>query len=63
MHRNIILTVLLVALMLASAVAWAAPGIGDDAPDFDFMDLDGNVKSFHEEYSDTVVVVEWFAYW
>ena len=63
MHRNILLTALLVVFVFASASVWAAPDIDDPATDFNFMDLDGNVKSFHEEYPDTVVVMEWWAWW
>lgn len=62
MHRNILLSILLVLFVFASASAYGVD-IDDPAPDFDFMDLDGNVKSFHEEFSDSVVVIEWFAYW
>ena len=61
MHRNTILSILLVLFVFASASVWAAPDIDDDAPDFNFTDLDGNTRSFHEEYSDTVVVLEWFS--
>ena len=63
MHRNILLTALLVTFMLASALVWAAPDIDDPATDFRFMDLDGNYKYFLEEYPDTVIVLEWFGYW
>ncbi len=60
MHRNIILTVLLVALILSSTFVWGKPAEGDDAPNIRYQDLDENDVWLHEEYEDMIVVLELF---
>ncbi len=61
MHRNIIVSILLVALILTSALVWARPGEGDSAPDIRYEDLDGNDVWLHEKYADKIVVLELFS--
>ncbi len=60
MHRNILLSILLVAFIFASALAWGAPGEGDAAPDIRYQDLDGNDVWLHEQYEDKIVVLSLF---
>ena len=58
MHRNLILSILLVMFVLMAGPALALIDEGDDAPDFRYEDLDGNELWFHEEYEGRIVVLE-----
>ncbi|MCP4808015.1 MAG: redoxin domain-containing protein [Proteobacteria bacterium] len=46
-------------IALLSSLAFAAPAIGEPAPDFTLTDLDGNTVTL-SEHADEVVVLEWF---
>ena len=61
MHRNVLLTLLLVAFVLASTLAWAAPGVNDVAPNFRYQEITAGAEmNFYEEYQGCVVVLELF---
>jgi len=64
MHRNIILSILLVLFVFASAVCWGYPAEGDIAPDVTYIDLDtAEDRTLYEQYEGHVVVLELFATW
>ena len=61
MHRNILLSILLVLFVSASAVCWAVPEVGEDAPDVRYTDLDGNDHYLFEQFPDQIVLLELFS--
>ncbi|MBN1592478.1 MAG: hypothetical protein JW941_04410 [Candidatus Coatesbacteria bacterium] len=63
MHRNIILSILLVLFVFASASAWAAmPNVGDVAPNVRYQDIDTEEDLWlYDEYAGSIVVLEMFA--
>ena len=46
-------------ILALTALSFAAPTIGESAPDFTLEDLDGNPVTL-SEYADQTVVLEWF---
>ena len=64
MHRNIILSVLLVLFLFASMSARALVSEGDIAPNVSYQDIDtGEQLWLYEQYAGAIVVIECSATW
>ncbi len=65
MHRNIILSILLVLFVFASASVYGAvPNVGDVAPNVRYQDIDTEEELWlYDEYAGAIVVLEMTATW
>ena len=65
MHRNLILSVLLVLFLFASvSVRAALPNVGDVAANVRYQDLDtGQELWLYDQYPNSIVVLECWATW
>ncbi|MCD6328579.1 hypothetical protein J7M28_13650 [bacterium] len=65
MHRNLLLSILLVFVVFASSNVWATmPSVGDTAANVRYQDIDtGEDLWLYDEYEGSIVVLEMFATW